>query len=110
MDAKCLDPPHPLPSVIVCPRCQRPMHLVRTWRRRCAVGGGLTGAALALHGARSGAAVGSGVLPGIGSVVGIVTGALLGAAAGAAAGEVVDRDIIASYRCLACGCRCRLND
>jgi Glycine zipper len=95
---------------VACPGCQKKMALVCKWRTRGAVIGGLSGAALAWNGARAGASVGSAILPGFGTFVGLVTGAALGAATGAAIGDVVDRDIIANYKCHACGCSCRLNE
>lgn len=96
-------------KVVKCPRCEKEMRLVCTWRKRGAVIGGLSGAALAYSGARAGASAGSCILPGLGTLIGTVTGALLGAAAGAAIGELVDREVVAHYKC-GCGCTCNLNE
>lgn len=95
---------------VICPRCQKPMQLTCRWRPRGALVGALGGAAMAFNGARAGARAGSCFLPGWGTLAGMATGALVGALTGAAIGEVVDRDIIANYKCHACGCVCRLNE
>jgi outer membrane lipoprotein SlyB len=98
------------PREVVCPRCQKTMQLTCKWRQRGAVAGAIGGAAMAYSGARAGASIGSCFLPGLGTLVGMATGALVGGLTGAKVGEAVDRDLIASYKCQACGCTCRLND
>ena len=88
---------------VICPRCQKPMQLNCRWRRRGAIAGVLSGAALAWKSLRAGTSP-------LGVMACLATGAALGAATGVALGEVLDRDIISSYKCQACGCTCRLNE